>query len=154
MFSCEICELFKSTFFCRTPPVATSEKTLLRKVTRTIFTWKNTVISPNYLVWKFRGKAQFPQTFGRFVRNCRNCVFPKSFLTRKLGEITVFSAVFRMTRSSKTPLLCCFYLFSIEHSHKPGLFFLLMIYLGKDIEKHPRLEIGSSESFCFSKKIQ
>ena len=28
-------------------------------------TAKNTVISPNFLVWKFCGKAQFPQSFGR-----------------------------------------------------------------------------------------
>ena len=26
---------------------------------------KNTVISPNFLVWKFCGKAQFPHSFGR-----------------------------------------------------------------------------------------
>ena len=41
------------------------------------FTAKNTVISPNFLVWKFCGKAQFPH----------------SFHTRKSGEITVFLAV-------------------------------------------------------------
>ena len=41
---------------------------------------KNTVISPNFLVWKFYGKAQFPQNFH----------------TRKSGEIVVFFAVFDM----------------------------------------------------------
>ena len=30
---------------------------------------KNTVISPNFLVWKFCGKAQFPHTFGQIARN-------------------------------------------------------------------------------------
>ena len=30
---------------------------------------KNTVISPNFLVWKFCGKAQFPHSFGRIARN-------------------------------------------------------------------------------------
>ena len=30
---------------------------------------ENTVISPNFLVWKFCGKAQFPHSFGRFARN-------------------------------------------------------------------------------------
>ena len=55
-----------------------------------IFTAKNTVISPNFLVWKFCGKAQFPNSFGKL---CRNCAFPQNFHTRKLGEITVFSAV-------------------------------------------------------------
>ena len=32
-------------------------------------TIKNTVISPNFLVWKFCGKSQFPHSFGRFARN-------------------------------------------------------------------------------------
>ena len=40
-------------------------------------TAKNTTISPNFLVWKFCGKAQFPQNFH----------------TWKLGEISVFFAV-------------------------------------------------------------
>ena len=30
-------------------------------------TAKNAVISPDFLVWKFCGKAQFPHSFGRFV---------------------------------------------------------------------------------------
>ena len=34
-----------------------------------IFTAKNTVISPNFLVRKFCGKAQFPNSFGRIARN-------------------------------------------------------------------------------------
>ena len=32
-------------------------------------TAKNPVISPSFLVWKFCGKAQFPNSFGRFSRN-------------------------------------------------------------------------------------
>ena len=32
-------------------------------------TAKNTVISPDFLVWKFCGKVQFPYCFGRFARN-------------------------------------------------------------------------------------
>ena len=32
-------------------------------------TVKNTVISPDFLVWKFFGKAQFPHSFGGFARN-------------------------------------------------------------------------------------
>ena len=32
------------------------------------FTAKNTVISPNFLAWKFCGKAKFPHSFGRFFR--------------------------------------------------------------------------------------
>ena len=33
-------------------------------------TAKNTVISPNFLVWEFCGKAHFPHSFRRFARNC------------------------------------------------------------------------------------
>ena len=33
------------------------------------YTAKITVISTDFLVWKFCGKAQFPHSFGRFVRN-------------------------------------------------------------------------------------
>ena len=32
------------------------------------YTAKNIVISPNFLVWKFRGKAQFPHSFVRIPR--------------------------------------------------------------------------------------
>ena len=32
-------------------------------------TAKNTLIPPNFLVWKFCGKAQFPQSFGQFTQN-------------------------------------------------------------------------------------
>ena len=32
-------------------------------------TAENTVISPNFLVWTFCGKAQFLHSFGRFARN-------------------------------------------------------------------------------------
>ena len=32
-------------------------------------TAKNTVIPPNFLVWKFCGKAQFPHSFGQIARN-------------------------------------------------------------------------------------
>ena len=50
---------------------------------------KNTVITPNFLVWKFCGKAQFPHSFGRFA----NYAFPQNVHTRKSGEITVFFAL-------------------------------------------------------------
>ena len=32
--------------------------------------WKNTIISPNILVWKFKGNEQFLHNFARFARNC------------------------------------------------------------------------------------
>ena len=36
-------------------------------------TAKNTVISPNFLVWKFSGKAQFPYSSANRPKLCRNC---------------------------------------------------------------------------------
>ena len=47
-------------------------------------TAKNTIISPNFLVWKFCTKAQFPHSFGQSATN---------FHTKKSDEITVFFAV-------------------------------------------------------------
>ena len=47
-------------------------------------TAKNTVISPNFLVWKFCGKAQFLQNFGRIARNYVETVpFHKIFIPGK-----------------------------------------------------------------------
>ena len=40
-----------------------------------INTGKNPVISPNLLVWKFCGNAQFPHSFGRFTRTYAETVF-------------------------------------------------------------------------------
>ena len=34
-----------------------------------LYTTKNAVISPNFLVCKFCGKTQFPHSFGRIDRN-------------------------------------------------------------------------------------
>ena len=41
---------------------------------------KNTVISPEFLVWKFCGKVQFPHSFGRIVRN-----FAETMLFREIS---------------------------------------------------------------------
>ena len=39
---------------------------------------KNTVISTNFLVWKFYGNAEFPHSFGWFARNyAKLCLFTK-----------------------------------------------------------------------------
>ena len=57
-------------------------------------TVKNNVTSPNFLVWKFCGKAHFSHSFGRFTRNYAETVpFLQNFHTMKLGEVTVFYAV-------------------------------------------------------------
>ena len=51
--------------------VQKSEIKILNWVTLStiLYTAKNTVISPNFMVWKFFGKAQFPHSFGRIARN-------------------------------------------------------------------------------------
>ena len=59
---------------------------------------KNTVISLNFLVWKFCGK--FPANHPKL---CGNWAFLKSFHTRKLGEIAVFYAVkYLLTKALKS----------------------------------------------------
>ena len=54
------------------------------------FTSKNTIILPNFLVWKFCGKAQFPHCFRRIARNFTETVTfhkiskPASYIIQKL----------------------------------------------------------------------
>ena len=47
-------------------------------------------------MWKLCGKAQFPESFGRFDLNYAKTTFPQNFQTRKLGEIAKFYAVKRV----------------------------------------------------------
>ena len=49
--------------------VLTTLQVRKREVVIIIIHRGNTVISPNFMVWRFCGKAQFPHSFGRFVRN-------------------------------------------------------------------------------------
>ena len=66
----------------------------LQIVSTSVYTTKNTVISPNFLVWKFYGKEQFPHSFGRFAKNYAETVaFHKISTPAKLCEITIFFAV-------------------------------------------------------------
>ena len=65
-------------------------KCLKSKTKRVASTAKNTVISPDFPVWRFCGKAKFPHSFGRTTQNF---TFPQNFHTRKSGEITLFFAV-------------------------------------------------------------
>ena len=46
-----------------------------------------TKISPNFLMWKFCGKAQVPYRFGWIARNSAKLCLPTIFHTSKLGEI-------------------------------------------------------------------
>ena len=55
-------------------------------------TAKNTVISPDFLVWKFCGKAQFPHSFGRFAQNYAETVpFRKIFTPGNQVKLWYFS---------------------------------------------------------------
>ena len=62
-----------------------------------IFAWnihtaKNTVISPDFLMWKFCGEAQFPHSFGRFAQNYTETVpFRKIFTPGNQVKLRYFS---------------------------------------------------------------
>ena len=57
-----------------------------------INTMKNTVISPNFLVQKFCGKAQFPYSFGRIAQNYAETVhFHKISTTGNQVKLQYFS---------------------------------------------------------------
>ena len=45
-----------------------------------LLTAQNTVISPNFLVWKFCGKAQFLHSFGRIAQNDAETVLTETNL--------------------------------------------------------------------------
>ena len=45
------------------------ENFIFCSVKEIIYTLKNTVISPNFLVWRFCRKEQFPHSFGRLARD-------------------------------------------------------------------------------------
>ena len=47
-------------------------------------TAQKTVISPNFLVRKFRGNASFAGFWGNYPKLCKNCAFWQNFYTRKL----------------------------------------------------------------------
>ena len=52
---------------------------------------KITVISPNFLIWKFCGKSQFPYSFR--PKTMRKLCLSKKFAHEALREITVFFLV-------------------------------------------------------------
>ena len=54
-------------FLCSESQLKVSESQRSVK-TSLAFTAENIVISPDFMVWKFRGKAQFPQSFERFEK--------------------------------------------------------------------------------------
>ena len=55
-------------------------------------TAKNNVISPDFLAWKFCGKARFPHSFGRFARNYAETLpFRKIFTPGNQVKLRYFS---------------------------------------------------------------
>ena len=59
------------------------------------FTTKNTVISPNFLMRKLCGKAQFPHSFGRFAQNFAETLpFHKISIPGNQVKIWYFSQCF------------------------------------------------------------
>ena len=57
------------------------------------YTKKNTVISPNFLVYKFWGKHSFRIVLGESPETMRKLYLSTNFHTKKLTEITVFFVV-------------------------------------------------------------
>ena len=55
-------------------PKKFNEKSKYPKTDRANITAKNTIVSPDYVVWKFCGKTQFPHSFGRFALNYAEAV--------------------------------------------------------------------------------
>ena len=59
------------------------------------YTAKNTVISPEFLVWNYCGKAQFLHSFGQFARNYAETVpFRKIFTSGNQVKLRYFSQCF------------------------------------------------------------
>ena len=60
-----------------------------------IVTTKNTLITPNFLVWKFCGKGQFKHSVGRIARNYVETVpFHKVSTPGNLVKLWYFFAVY------------------------------------------------------------
>ena len=69
-------------------------------------TGNNAVISPNFLVWKFCGNAQFPGSLGRFARNYTEAVsFYKISTPGNYGELRYFLVNFLFKAQLSTPIV-------------------------------------------------
>ena len=81
------------------------------------YTAKNALISLNFLVWTFCGKAQFPQSFGRFARNSGETVHFRKICTPEIRwKLRVFFAVLFETFASHW----CFIWISKQLTNKKG----------------------------------
>ena len=95
----------------------------------TLYTVENTVISPNFLVWKFCGKAQFSHSFGRIPKLFGNYAFPQNFHTRTSSEITVFFAALKDVDIEKV-LICN----KISFSEKNYKYLIGYLYNGNEVK--------------------
>ena len=76
-------------------------------------TAKNIVISPNFVMWKFWGKAQFQHSFGRVTRNYAEIVLSiklRYFSQCRMTHFNISVAVKRRrdNKIKNTPLLFTF----------------------------------------------
>ena len=62
--------------------------------TNAAFTAKNNLTSPNILVGKLYGRAQFPHSFGQLARNYVETVLLQNCHITKFGEITAYHGDF------------------------------------------------------------
>ena len=121
-------------------------------------------MSPNFLVCKFCGKAQFLYSFGRFARNYAETVdFHKSVHTRKLGDITVFFAVLDAGSPKKKSLchswiiLCQVFMINIFLNCSGRFFFRLQIRnnvagngkLIQYLNRKYKMDIAHSENYVW-----
>ena len=98
-FPCELSEAFQISSFAKLLWKTASEIIKIGwLILSEAFITNNTVISPNFLVWKCCGNAHF----------CiyRSCAFPENFPTGKLGKITIFFAVYQTcSRGEKSKMV-------------------------------------------------
>ena len=90
-------------------------------------TAKNTVISPNFLVWKFCGKTQFLQSFGRIARNYAETVpVQKIFTPRNLVKLRYFPQcnLYTPIHSFEITLSIIYYFWQYNHPWSSDVVFL------------------------------
>ena len=79
-------------YFLSVLALSLSPKYCICPGTRLLYTAKNIVVSPNFLVWKFCGKAQFSHSFGQIVNNYAETVpFHKIFTPGNYVKIRYFT---------------------------------------------------------------
>ena len=121
----------------------------------TAHTAKNTVISSDFLLWKFCGKARFLHSFGQRPKLCGNCAFPQNFHTRKSGEINFFAVTVSKRDVLLHPLLFyvdCDSALGMESNFIPDKVITASSFLSSNPANYARLNTGKSNnnSWCAS----